>query len=98
MRDEHNESKFPCEIPGCERVGRKGYSRQKDLKKHREDMHPDSGPYLVARQSTLIQCQPCGMVFASYQTLAEHQSSLWYPSGNPKNRVCKGFYDDHATN
>jgi hypothetical protein len=49
MRDEHNESKFPCDVTGCDRVGRKGYSRQKDLKKHHEDMHPDSGPYLVTR-------------------------------------------------
>lgn len=39
MKKVHDESPFPCDAPGCSRVGGKGFSRQKDLLKHVAKMH-----------------------------------------------------------
>lgn len=44
MRSEHNESLFPCPVPGCDRVGGKGWFRERDMVKHVAKVHPDSGP------------------------------------------------------
>ncbi|KAL2073105.1 hypothetical protein VTL71DRAFT_10429 [Oculimacula yallundae] len=56
MRDEHNECTFPCDVLGCERIGRQGYFREKDLLKHRQNEHPDAGPYQVAQREFKIRC------------------------------------------
>ena len=50
MRAVHDESKFPCDIPHCHRVGGKGYFREKDLINHRRTMHPDATPYVAAER------------------------------------------------
>lgn len=39
MRNEHGESTYQCDVPGCERMGRKGYARRSDLKKHKRMKH-----------------------------------------------------------
>lgn len=39
MRNEHNESPFPCQEPGCSRVNGKGYFREVDLVKHQKKSH-----------------------------------------------------------
>lgn len=56
MRDEHNECAFPCDVAGCERVGRLGYFREKDLLKHRRAQHPDASPYIVKKRATRWTC------------------------------------------
>ncbi|EON64584.1 hypothetical protein W97_03817 [Coniosporium apollinis CBS 100218] len=40
MRKVHDESDFPCLIPGCNRVKSKGYFRRRDLDKHQRKEHP----------------------------------------------------------
>ncbi|KAI0192713.1 hypothetical protein EV127DRAFT_310548, partial [Xylaria flabelliformis] len=45
MRDVHQESAFSCSIAGCDRVGVKGYMREKDLMKHLADKHPEAPNY-----------------------------------------------------
>lgn len=41
MKGVHNESRFPCTIPGCDRTGGKGYFGRCDLRKHISKMHPN---------------------------------------------------------
>jgi Zinc finger, C2H2 type len=40
MRKVHDESEFPCDVPGCDRVGAKGFFRKTDLRKHKAKKHP----------------------------------------------------------
>lgn len=57
MRDVHSITPFPCAASGCDRVGAKGYLREKDLVKHHRSMHPDRQPYLPkGRQSKEVLC------------------------------------------
>jgi hypothetical protein len=60
MREVHNECTFPCDVPGCDRVGRRGYFREKDLLKHRRDQHPDASAYEVAKRDLRIRCTEKG--------------------------------------
>lgn len=39
MKSVHDESPFPCTVPGCGRTGGKGYYRERDLKKHISKEH-----------------------------------------------------------
>ncbi|CAG8957837.1 hypothetical protein HYFRA_00000177 [Hymenoscyphus fraxineus] len=61
MREAHNETPYPCDVPGCLRVGRKGYFREKDLIKHRKDEHPESDAYHVIPRLTRTNCLDCGV-------------------------------------
>jgi len=54
MREEHDESTFPCDVPHCDRVGGKGYFREKDLVKHRKAKHPDAIPYVQNRRGAFV--------------------------------------------
>jgi hypothetical protein len=74
-------------------LGEKGYSRQKDLKKHREDTHPNSAPYVITRQSPFVKCHHCGYIFASSQSLAQHQLLNWIGAGLVRRGV---FYVNQA--
>ncbi|KAI0106997.1 hypothetical protein GGR51DRAFT_517045 [Nemania sp. FL0031] len=49
MRDVHKESTFPCRITGCDRVGIKGYTREKDLMKHIKNKHPEAPQYVPSQ-------------------------------------------------
>jgi uncharacterized Zn-finger protein len=64
MRDEHNECLYPCDVVGCERIGRKGYFREKDMIKHRREQHPDAAPYQSVERETKHRCtEPgCGAI------------------------------------
>jgi hypothetical protein len=57
IRDVHDESPFPCDIPDCKKVGGRGYFREKDLLKHRKDQHPEAPLYVVAERHVLYSCQ-----------------------------------------
>jgi DNA-directed RNA polymerase subunit RPC12/RpoP len=41
LKAEHDESQFPCEVPFCDRVRGKGFTRKRDLFKHRQAKHPE---------------------------------------------------------
>jgi hypothetical protein len=41
LKKEHDESPFPCDVPLCDRVGGKGFTRKRDLFKHRQMKHPE---------------------------------------------------------
>ncbi|KAH0545452.1 hypothetical protein FGG08_000453 [Glutinoglossum americanum] len=41
MRKVHNESPFPCDTAGCDRVDGKGFFRESDLQKHKKKTHGD---------------------------------------------------------
>ncbi|KUJ13146.1 uncharacterized protein LY89DRAFT_651228 [Mollisia scopiformis] len=49
MREEHNESPFPCTISGCNRIGKKGYFREKDLRLHHLKEHPNAPAYRATK-------------------------------------------------
>ncbi|KAE9985719.1 hypothetical protein BLS_005685 [Venturia inaequalis] len=36
LREVHDQTPFPCDWPGCERKGGKGYSRERDLEAHKK--------------------------------------------------------------
>ena len=56
MREEHNECSFPCDVAGCNRVGRRGYFREKDFMKHRKEQHPDAPPYHPSKRDVRHRC------------------------------------------
>ncbi|KAI9643000.1 hypothetical protein NHQ30_008734 [Ciborinia camelliae] len=60
MREEHNECIFPCDILGCSRVGRRGYFREKDLIKHRQQEHPEQEAYKPLGKESRYQCTEPG--------------------------------------
>ena len=64
MREEHNECAFPCDVQGCDRVGRRGYFREKDMIKHRRESHPNASPYQPSERELKYKCtEPgCGAV------------------------------------
>jgi hypothetical protein len=39
MREEHDETPFPCTKAGCKRVNGKGFFRKRDLMKHMKREH-----------------------------------------------------------
>ncbi|KAI1126555.1 hypothetical protein F5Y10DRAFT_244566 [Nemania abortiva] len=75
MRDVHKESTFPCRIAGCDRVGAKGYMREKDLMKHITDKHPEAPQYIPSKP-ILYPCPQCGDRLSSTQSLSDHEGSL----------------------
>ncbi|KAI1152973.1 hypothetical protein F4825DRAFT_416896 [Nemania diffusa] len=52
MRDVHKESTFPCRVAHCDRVGAKGYMREKDLMKHITAKHPEAPQYIPSEPRT----------------------------------------------
>ncbi|KAH8686367.1 hypothetical protein BGZ61DRAFT_533910 [Ilyonectria robusta] len=42
MRSVHNLSHFPCLVPGCDRIGAKGYFRENDLVRYHQSKHADT--------------------------------------------------------
>ncbi|KAK6071888.1 hypothetical protein SCUP515_07672 [Seiridium cupressi] len=47
----HDETPFPCNFPGCDKAGGKGYVRQKDLMKHHAAKHPEFAQSEATEQS-----------------------------------------------
>lgn len=86
MRDEHNECAFPCDVVGCDRVGRRGYFREKDLLKHRRDQHEDAPPYEVAKRELRIRCTELGCnAVLEPSSMAEHVlNHEWYEWENER--------------
>ncbi|KAI1863909.1 uncharacterized protein JN550_009188 [Neoarthrinium moseri] len=80
LKDDHGETPFPCDVPGCDKIGAKGYVREKDCMKHRVAKHPDAGPYVPAARISRIKCNipGCGKTFKSSQSLGSHRSWVHY--------------------
>ncbi|TRX90464.1 hypothetical protein FHL15_008633 [Xylaria flabelliformis] len=74
MRDVHKESAFSCCVAGCDRVGAKGYMREKDLMKHLADKHPEAPNYsYICPEPLKYQCDICGKRLANVYTLEDHR-------------------------
>ena len=76
MREEHNECPFPCDVQGCDRVGRRGYFREKDMIKHRRQSHLDAPPYQPSERDLKYQCtEPgCGALLDPSSAWWHHES------------------------
>ncbi|KAI0857756.1 hypothetical protein F4860DRAFT_336268 [Xylaria cubensis] len=73
MRDVHKESAFSCSVAGCDRVGVKGYMREKDLMKHLADKHPEAPNYsYICPEPLEYLCDKCGQRFTSLYYLQDH--------------------------
>jgi uncharacterized short protein YbdD (DUF466 family) len=94
MRDEHNECTFPCDVPGCTRIGRRGYFREKDLLNHRRQEHPDAPNYAVTKREVRLRCtesgcdallDPSSMDYHLYV----HERKAWQPGAStlPENMI-----------
>ncbi|KAI0412550.1 hypothetical protein F5X98DRAFT_319519 [Xylaria grammica] len=77
MREIHKESAFSCSVAGCERVGVKGYMREKDLMKHFADKHPEAPSYsYVPPKPRKYRCAGCGLELNSLQALQYHEAAI----------------------
>ncbi|KAK5636508.1 hypothetical protein RRF57_012220 [Xylaria bambusicola] len=75
MRKVHEDSAFSCPVDGCDRVGAKGYMREKDLIKHHADKHPDATSYTYVPSKPSKYSCVCGTKCASLGALEEHEFS-----------------------
>jgi hypothetical protein len=79
MRDEHNECTYPCDILGCSRIGRKGYFREKDLIKHRQQEHPDAETYKPSAREVKHRCTEPGCdAIVDLSSMPRHALTHWY--------------------
>jgi len=78
MREVHEESTFPCDVPHCHRVGGKGYSREKDLMNHRRAMHPDATPYVAAERQVLHSCREPNCPRNGKRAYLDYWSFRWH--------------------
>ncbi|KAI0518534.1 hypothetical protein F5B22DRAFT_599595 [Xylaria bambusicola] len=77
MRKVHGDSAFPCPVDGCDRVGTKGYMREKDLIKHLAKMHPGAPSYVyVAPEPSEYDCVGCGKKLSSLDILEWHEAHV----------------------
>lgn len=58
MRNEHNQSPFPCQEPGCDRVNGKGYFREVDLVKHQKKWHVLRDSSTSSESASTPACMP----------------------------------------
>lgn len=73
LKDVHEDTPFPCHVAGCDRVGRRGYIRERDLMKHLTSQHPDAAEYSPApREDTLYNCGDCGKRYMNASSLSYH--------------------------
>ncbi|KAF2965061.1 hypothetical protein GQX73_g8523 [Xylaria multiplex] len=78
MRDVHKESDFSCPVSGCERVGAKGYMREKDLMKHLANKHPETPVDSYVRTEPLrYPCAYCGKWLSDFMDCRRHESECW---------------------
>ncbi|KAK8021688.1 hypothetical protein PG990_006826 [Apiospora arundinis] len=61
MRDVHEWSPYPCDVPSCDKKDKKGYFNQKALLKHRQEQHPEAEVELPVVKSSSAKRFPCGL-------------------------------------
>ncbi|KAJ0387364.1 hypothetical protein COL922a_002409 [Colletotrichum nupharicola] len=66
MKEAHDFTPFPCNVAGCIKTGKKGYSREKDLINHRKKEHSEAAPYVPKLRDVRIACRfpGCGALMA----------------------------------
>ncbi|CAI0646806.1 unnamed protein product [Colletotrichum noveboracense] len=57
MKEAHDFTPFPCNVAGCIKTGKKGYSREKDLINHRKKEHSEAAPYVPKPRDVRIACR-----------------------------------------
>ncbi|KAI1428405.1 hypothetical protein F5Y12DRAFT_711041 [Xylaria sp. FL1777] len=81
MRDIHKESTFSCPVGSCDRVGAKGYMREKDLIKHLAAKHPEAPSYsYVPPKPPKYRCAKCSLELSSLGSLQWHEQ-IQHPTG-----------------
>ncbi|KAJ5004588.1 Zinc finger protein Gfi-1 [Colletotrichum sp. SAR 10_66] len=81
MKEAHDFTPFPCNVAGCIKTGKKGYSREKDLINHRKKEHSEAAPYVPKPRDVRIACRfpGCGALMApnsvSYHL---HNRKSWF--------------------
>ncbi|KAI0130647.1 hypothetical protein F4814DRAFT_138469 [Daldinia grandis] len=77
LKDVHGDTPFHCHVAGCDRVGRRGYIRERDLIKHLTSQHPDAAKYSPAPRTkkTVYECGDCEERLSDVEELYLHYSS-----------------------
>ncbi|KAK1850094.1 CROL alpha [Colletotrichum chrysophilum] len=81
MKEAHDFTPFPCNVAGCIKTGKKGYSREKDLINHRKKEHPDASPYVPEPRDLRISCRfpECGALMAPNSVSYHwHDGKSWF--------------------
>jgi uncharacterized short protein YbdD (DUF466 family) len=79
MRNEHNKCSFPCDIPRCNRTGRRGYFRENDRLNHRRQEHPDAPKYVVAKREVRLRCtEPGCEALVDPSSIRDHLSAHYW--------------------
>ncbi|KAK8087168.1 hypothetical protein PG994_002142 [Apiospora phragmitis] len=75
LKDIHKQTPFPCNVEDCDRVGDKGYVREKDLMKHRSAKHPDAPEYNPEPRQSRHPCgyDGCDRIYSSTSARLVHQ-------------------------
>ncbi|KAF4838491.1 Zinc finger protein Gfi-1 [Colletotrichum siamense] len=79
MKEAHDFTPFPCNVAGCVKTGKKGYSREKDLINHRKKEHSEAAPYVPKPRDVRIACRfpGCGALLGP-NSLHWHPHKGWY--------------------
>ncbi|KAI1127068.1 hypothetical protein F5Y10DRAFT_201285 [Nemania abortiva] len=76
MKLEHDWSPYTCKVPGCDKIGRKGFFSATSFGKHCKDKHPGAtiaAPVVRTRGPKTVRCDYCRKTLTS-STLGNHQS------------------------
>ncbi|KAI1636796.1 hypothetical protein F4809DRAFT_650325 [Biscogniauxia mediterranea] len=74
MKDIHEETPFPCTVPGCNKIGAKGYLSEKDFMKHLAGSHPEAPPY-VSRAQVYACRRGCMKTFTDFYGYQFHEAN-----------------------
>ncbi|KAK2772455.1 CROL alpha [Colletotrichum kahawae] len=79
MKEAHDFTPFPCNVVGCIKTGKKGYTREKDLINHRNKEHSEAAPYVPKPRDLRIACRfpGCGALLGP-NSLSWHRHRGWY--------------------
>ncbi|RYP28051.1 hypothetical protein DL767_007382 [Monosporascus sp. MG133] len=77
MKEVHKETPFPCTVAECDRVGAKGYMRERDLIKHLSNKHPEAPQYEAKIRESRHSCpvDGCRRSYATSSDLRLHE--IW---------------------
>ncbi|KAF0328140.1 amp-binding enzyme protein [Colletotrichum asianum] len=81
MKEAHDFTPFPCNVAGCIKTGKKGYSREKDLINHRKKEHSEAAPYVPKPRDVRIACRfpGCGALMAPNSVSYHwHDGESWF--------------------
>ncbi|KAK8094695.1 hypothetical protein PG997_001380 [Apiospora hydei] len=75
LKEIHKQTPFPCDVEDCEKVGAKGYIREKDLMKHRTAKHPEATEYNPKPRQSVYPCgiEGCVKTYSSASQRHHHR-------------------------